>query len=286
MSSETVTKVATLEFDFATVVHGLDLASPRNRQAGISMDMSCPGGGTLAVNMRTRVVPAAADEDEEKNNSDRGSLNGDILFWGCDGEPYDEAADWEAAGGSGGLTLEELTAASGEAASAEADDLRVRIRELEDENFVLTDEIKAVQRKQEKGGKDGDKLRAINEEMLRNLEKVTREKNSMSMQLKEQSAARPAPMVRRGSGSAPAASPAADNGEMKKLKAELEEAQCLQQHLVQQNEQYEQQIHNMQAELDAAEKLGSICKQLEKDNSKLSAKNEILKDEVSDLRAR
>jgi len=73
---------------------------------------------------------------------------------------------------------------------------------------------------------------------------------------------------------------------MKKLKAELEEAQCLQQHLVQQNEQYEQQIHNMQAELDAAEKLGSICKQLEKDNSKLSAKNEILKDEVSDLRAR
>ena len=68
--------------------------------------------------MRARPISAAADEDE-KEASDRGSLDGDILFWGKDGQPYDEAADWEAAGGQGGLTVEQIIAASGEEASAE-----------------------------------------------------------------------------------------------------------------------------------------------------------------------
>ena len=110
----------------------------------------------------------------------------------------------------------------------------------------------------------------------------------MAMQLNEQAApARSRATGRRGSGSPPAAAAAeAESGEAKRLKAELAEAQGLQEHLIQQNEQYEDQIHAMQQELQAAEKLGNLCKSLEKENSKLAAKNEILKDEVAALRAR
>ena len=109
----------------------------------------------------------------------------------------------------------------------------------------------------------------------------------MAMQLNEQAApARSRATGRRGSGSPPAAAAAeAESGEAERLKAELAEAQGLQEHLIQQNEQYEDQIHAMQ-QLQAAEKLGNLCKSLEKENSKLAAKNEILKDEVAELRAR
>ena len=289
-SSESLTKLATLEFDLATIIHTNDIASPRSHCDGVSMDMALPNGGSLAVNIRVRLVPGAADENEEHVVSERGALDSDILFWGKDGQPYNEAADWEAAGGSGGLTLEQLVAASGEVASAENDDLRIRIRELEDENFVLSDELSAVKRRQERGGKDTDKMKAKNEELQRLVDKLTQEKSGMEYKLRGLQSVSPEQnrslaSGRRGSGGSPAgaratgrrgpdaapAAPAAvaptDDGELNMLKAKIEEMEL----------SHAQLSERLEEEVSARERLALQCECLTKEKvSRLCRTPEIL----------
>jgi hypothetical protein len=101
------------------------------------------GGLGLTV---ARCSPLHCDgEDEEKVGSERGDLEDDLVFWGKDGQPYDEvsqftqgdpslplppqAADWEASGqavGEGGFTVEELLAASATESSAREEELNRR----------------------------------------------------------------------------------------------------------------------------------------------------------------
>jgi len=50
-SSESLSKVGTLELDLATIVHSAAMSSPRSKEDGVSMEMACKSGGSLEINV-------------------------------------------------------------------------------------------------------------------------------------------------------------------------------------------------------------------------------------------
>jgi len=276
-STEKLTKIATMELDLNAVARTL-MTLPS--EEGVRQELTSKGGQQLVTTLRVRPLHAAED-DEDKQCSDRGSLDGDILFWAEDGSPYDEEADWARADPAHAACMEyeagvaELRAEAAEVReshAAERAELMTRIQTLEDENFVLGDENKALQRRQANHEKESTIMRMQYDEIKSQVDRLSRENSSLS---------------KGGVGAEAGVTETAlleATALAESLKQDLAAMQASKGRMETQCREHAAETADLRSSLSMAEAEAARAKKLQAEKDKLSVKCDLLKEELSSLR--